>query len=69
MKLLVAIFNQVSLQLCVRNPHAPEMERLFGILGSGNLAQRQNALCVLSELLRILSSSDDDTAIAVRCLP
>lgn len=42
------------------------MERLFGILGSGNLAQRQNALCVLSELLNTLSSSEHDMVNAVR---
>lgn len=48
------------------NPRAPEMERFFGILGSGNSAQRQNALGVLSELLRILSSSNHDMANAVR---
>lgn len=48
------------------NPRAPEMERLFGILDSGNLAQRANALGVLSELLRILPSSDDEAALGVR---
>ncbi|KAI5080828.1 hypothetical protein GOP47_0004011 [Adiantum capillus-veneris] len=48
------------------NPRAPEMERLFGLLGSDNLAQRQNALGVLSELLNVLSSSDHDTTNAVR---
>ncbi|MCO5556930.1 hypothetical protein L7F22_010485 [Adiantum nelumboides] len=50
----------------VINPRAPEMERLFQLLCSENLSQRQNALGVLSELLKALSSSDHDMANAVR---
>lgn len=48
------------------NPGAPELEKLFGILGSGNTAQRQNALCVISELLNSLSSSEDKLTNTVR---
>ncbi|KAH7282662.1 hypothetical protein KP509_35G042300 [Ceratopteris richardii] len=50
------------------NPCAPEMEKLFRLLGSENLAQRQNALAVISELLQALSSSDHDMADGIRKL-